>query len=112
MISAFGVDHAEGDIEKAFGMGMLRTASTALGRGLGQSARAGAGSVGRAAGKNLAKPGMRTMGQGQVKLGQGLKRFSNLAARRPGAVGGTALGAAGVGTFGAGAALGSRRNQY
>lgn len=110
MKSAFGVDHGE-PVEKAFGMGAAAGGLRRLGSGIGQLARTGASRSGQMAGKNLATPGRRTLGQGQIKMGQGLKRFSSLAAKRPGAVGGAAVGTAGVTAFGAGAATNSSMNQ-
>jgi hypothetical protein len=114
MKSAFGVDHGADQsesVEKAFGMGAAAGGLRRLGTGIGQAARVGASRSGQMAGKNLATPGRRALGRGQVRMGQGLKRFSSFAAKRPGAVGGAAVGGAGVTAFGAGAATNSSLNQ-
>lgn len=113
MYSAFGIDHGEGDIEKAFGLGAaaggLRRMTTSLGQGIGNVARAGATKSGQMAGKNINKPGMRSLGRGQVKAGQGLRKISRFAQANPLKTGGLAIGGAAGGAAGVGgvAALGN-----
>lgn len=107
MRSAFGIDHGDGEIEKAFGAGIVRSVGTAI----GGAARGGAAKAGGMAGKNIQRPGYRALGRGQVKVGQGLRQISRFAAKKPGVVGGAAIGAAGAGAVGAGAATNSAMNR-
>ena len=119
MISAFGVDHGDGEIEKAFpGLGALSTLGAGLGRSatkLGnQTRRAGAaqirGAAGFGAGKRAAPvkaPGLRNaLGQGGMKVGGALKRVGGAMSQRPGLAGGLAAGGATAGVGGAGFAAG------
>ena len=107
MESAFGIDHGYDEVAKA-GPGLIRP----LGREIGMAARRGASSVGRAAGKNINKPGIQgAVGRGQVSVGRGLKRISNTAMNRPGLAGGAAVGGVAAAGVGAGAVGGSMMNR-
>lgn len=118
MISAFGIDHGDYEVEKAFGMGALRTFGGALARKTTQAGGALSSRGANFAAKARSAPGAATFGRSARvsaggaagKVGGQLKKLGGQMAARPGVAGGAALGGAGVAGVGAaGGAFGNRK---
>lgn len=98
-ISAFGVEHGDGDIAKALRMpGMLKPAR--LGQQMGNKVAGLSKPLGQSANRSFGQ-GRSLTGNVQMRLGQGAKRLGRGMQNNPGAAGALGLGAAGGGAAGA-----------